>query len=330
MLNLEQMRIQIITPAKPGSLHGNMATALRWQSHLIAMGCTVDVLQSLNSEDCDTLIALHAQRSHDSIKKFRTLNPSGRIILIMTGTDIYRDMRVSAEVLDSLETANEVVVLQELALQSLPEQYKNKTRVIHQSVNISEQSLKLREQSLLDHKPKSNLLISVIGHLRDEKDPFCTVRALSHLPNNSAVKVLHLGQAMSEQYQIQAEEFMLKEARYEWLGQRTHEETMMYLAKSDIMVISSLMEGGAHVVSEAIGLGVPVIASFIDGNIGLLGAHYPAYYEAGSPKALAEQIMQVLKTPGYLSELAGFIQTRRSIVSQQTEFEKIKDLILSN
>jgi glycosyltransferase involved in cell wall biosynthesis len=52
-------------------------------------------------------------------------------------------------------------------------------------------------------------------------------------------------------------------------------------------VVSSRLEGGANVVSEAIVLGVPVLASRIPGNVGLLGRGYAGYYPTGDERALA-------------------------------------------
>ena len=53
------------------------------------------------------------------------------------------------------------------------------------------------------------------------------------------------------------------------------------------MVISSIMEGGANVLSEACVAGLPVIASNIPGNTGLLGKDYPGLFPPGDSAALA-------------------------------------------
>ena len=54
---------------------------------------------------------------------------------------------------------------------------------------------------------KEDFLVSVIGHLREEKDPFCVVRSLALLPTDSKITVTHLGQAMSPQMKDQATNF---------------------------------------------------------------------------------------------------------------------------
>ena len=65
------------------------------------------------------------------------------------------------------------------------------------------------------------------------------------------------------------------------------------------MVISSRMEGGANVVSEAIVLGVPVLASHIPGNVGLLGDDWPAYYPVGDTRALADLMVRAATSPDF-------------------------------
>lgn len=56
-------------------------------------------------------------------------------------------------------------------------------------------------------------------------------------------------------------------------------------------------------VSEAIVAGAPVIASRIAGNVGLLGADYPGYFEAGDTETLAGLLLQAETDYIFLAEL---------------------------
>ena len=76
--------------------------------------------------------------------------------------------------------------------------------------------------------------------------------------------------------------------RYRWLGDRTRGQVWRLMARSRAMVLSSEMEGGANVISEAAVAGLPVIASAIPGSLGLLGDDYPGYYPVADEQALAE------------------------------------------
>jgi len=52
------------------------------------------------------------------------------------------------------------------------------------------------------------------------------------------------------------------------------------------------MEGGAHVVMEAVASGTPVLASRIDGKLGMLGADYAGYFPWGDAEALAALLLR--------------------------------------
>jgi glycosyltransferase involved in cell wall biosynthesis len=64
------------------------------------------------------------------------------------------------------------------------------------------------------------------------------------------------------------------------------------------------MEGGAHVVIEAIRSGTPVLASRIDGNLGLLGDDYPGCSTWGDDAALAALLEQARDDPAMLPACA--------------------------
>jgi glycosyltransferase involved in cell wall biosynthesis len=63
------------------------------------------------------------------------------------------------------------------------------------------------------------------------------------------------------------------------------------MAKADLLLHTSAMEGGALVIAEAFGQGLPVVASRIPGHLGILGDDYPAYFTQGDAEDLARQIM---------------------------------------
>jgi hypothetical protein len=149
-----------VTPAPAGSLHGNRITALRWQGFLEELGYSVEVTESWSGGDADLLVALHAYRSHQSIVAFKKQYPSRPIVLILTGTDIYRDIENHSEVIQSMEIADQLIVLQSSAVDSVPAHLRHKVQVIYQSVEIDID----RENG--DSATKEDFLVSVIGHLR--------------------------------------------------------------------------------------------------------------------------------------------------------------------
>ena len=292
-------------------------TALRWQGFLEELGYSVEVTESWSGEDAGVLIALHAFRSHQSIVQFKKRYPGRPIVLILTGTDLYRDMQNHSEVLQSMEMADQLIVLQSSALDSIPPSFRYKAQVIYQSVEID----------LTDPIAKEDFLVSVIGHLREEKDPFCVARSLPLLPSDSKINVQHLGQAMNSQMEDLARNFNATLDRYQWIGEVSHTDALRLLSQSRLMIISSLMEGGAHVVSEAIALGIPVIASDIPGNRGLLGEDYPAYYPKGDERALANLLYRSEIMPSFYVSLQKHIGLRKELIKPAREKQSIQEMV---
>lgn len=318
LLPARSMELAIVTPAPPGSQHGNRNTALRWCRHFEALGHRVRVDTRWDGAPADLLIALHARRSHDSLARWKAVHPERPAVLVLTGTDVYRDIHVDASAQRSLELADRLVVLQERALDDLSEAQRRKTVVIHQSVG-----------SRLRRAPRRGpTVITVIGHLREEKDPFRAALALRHL-DGDAIRIVHLGAAMSQPMAREARRRMRADARYRWLGELPHAHAMRWLAGCHAMVISSRMEGGAHVVSEAIAIGVPVLASRIPGNVGLLGTDYRGYYPAEDDRALAALISRTAEEPAFRARLARQVRARRPLVSVAREREALASLIES-
>ncbi len=309
------MKIRIVTPAPPGSRHGNRNTALRWAAHLRALGHRVGVDTEWRGAGADALIALHARRSHASIAAWKKAHPGRALVLALTGTDLYRDIRTDADAKASLELADRMVVLQSEGLHELKARHRRKTAVIHQSV---------RPVGRLQ-PPRGHFLVTVIGHLREEKEPFCAARALRHLEGE--VRIVQLGKALSTKMAAEARTFMKADARYRWLGELPHGAAMRWLARSHAMVISSRMEGGAHVVSEAIAAGVPVLASRIPGNIGLLGGRYRGYFRLGDERALARLIDRMRRDHRFAASLEKGVKARRALVRPATERRALRALL---
>ena len=291
---------------------------MRWQNFLEELGYAVVITESWSGADSAMLIALHAYRSHSSMMEFHKNHPDKPIVLVLTGTDLYRDMAVHAEVVHSMEIADKLIVLQSAALESIPLHLRYKAQVIYQSVSVD----------MAPSIASSDFQITVIGHLREEKDPFCIARSLPFIPADSKISVLHLGMAMDAHMERAARGYNESLERYQWIGEVSHADALKMLSKSRLMVISSRMEGGAHVVSEAIALGIPVIASDIPGNTGLLGDDYLGYYPVGNDDALASLLYRCETMPDFYLALKKQIDLRRDLISPQREKQSIQELMI--
>jgi putative glycosyltransferase (TIGR04348 family) len=256
------------------------------------------------------MLALHARRSHPSIRAF----PAGKLLVVaLTGTDVYRDIHESPEARESLELAQRLIVLQPRAALELPARLRKKVRVVVQSCS-----------SVLRHEPVARKFrICVIGHLRAEKDPLRVLYCLPYLPLDlpqwDGLEVIHLGAPLDPALEAEAKAGMAREPRYRWLGSVPHARALRWLASSHAMVISSRMEGGANVVCEALRIGVPVLASRIPGNLGLLGTGYAGYFEVGDERALAALIRRAAADAGFYGKLKSQVRPLRGMVSPRAE-----------
>ena len=274
------MRIGIVTPAPARSSYGNRITAVRWAKILKRLGHRVSISQQFNGEAMDALIALHARRSHQSIKQFRREYPEHPIVVALTGTDVYRDLERDHLARESLELATRIVALQPKAVERLNASLSSKTRIIFQSVEKS-------AQSASNLPVRSSFDVCVIAHLRPVKDPFRAVMAARLVPGSSRIRILQIGGAITNSMAVRARAEAQRNPRYQWLGELSRSRVHRVLAKCSVCVISSRIEGGANVLSEAIVAGVPVLASRIDGNVGILGDDYPGLFNVDDTSDLA-------------------------------------------
>lgn len=210
----------------------------------------------------------------------------------MTGTDVYLDLPRSALARRALDAADGIVALQERAVRELPRALRAKARTIHQSVP--------RQRG--GRTPRDGLVV-VLGHLRPVKDPFRAALASRLLPEGSAMRIVHAGEARTETMRGRAEHETARNPRYRWIGPLPRHRARSLLAGSGALVISSLAEGGAHVIGEAAVAGVPVLASRIPGNLGLLGPSYPGYFPPRDTRALARLLATLERDRAFRTRL---------------------------
>jgi len=260
-------------------------------------------------QPADVLIALHARRSHVSIDAFHRAYPGRALVVVLTGTDLYRDLPRSREARRSLALATRIVVLQDDAKRRLAPALRRKTQVVYQS----------SDAQAFHSPPRDRFRIVVVGHLREEKDPFRAVAALGALAPKSRIELVQVGDALTPAMARTARAWMRREPRYRWIGGRPHAAALGWIARSQLLVVSSLMEGGANVICEAARIGTPVVASRISGNIGMLGRGYPGFFPVGDSAALARRIARAASERRYLRRLETALRARRALFSPRAE-----------
>lgn len=280
-------RIVIVSPALADANNGNWQTARRWQ-HLLAPA-PVRIVRQWPDEQAsaqDTvMLALHARRSAASIQAWAerhgaSANVPG-LAVVLTGTDLYSDIAQYQDAQHSLQLASRLVVLQDLGAQALPAALRGKTQTIFQSTTARQTLVKSRQR----------VGAVMVGHLRGVKDP-ATLWAAARLLTGAGVAIDHLGEALEPALGEQALATASACPHYRWLGGQAHEAARRRIQRAHVLVHTSRMEGGAHVIMEAVRSGTPVLASRIDGNVGMLGADYPGYFEPGDAAGLAQLLLR--------------------------------------
>src|SRR6516164_926762 len=132
------MKIIVITPPGPSTRTGNAIAALRWARILRSLGHRVTIATDYEDEPADAMVAIHAWRSAEAVRRFKIHYPERPLILQLSGTDIYQYINEDPEPTQrSLELADRLVALNSLAWRVVPNRFRKKLRVIFQSARRS-------------------------------------------------------------------------------------------------------------------------------------------------------------------------------------------------
>ena len=305
----------IVTPGTRDANNGNWRTAARW-AQMIGGRYRVIVQTAWTREPADVLVALHARRSAASVERFHA--ETGRpVAVVLTGTDLYRDLAAGGDTARSLDLASRIVVLQDDAPRLLKPAWRRKCDVVFQSAP----SIRHRQFR------GETLRCAIVGHLREEKDPLTVIRALECLPPQIDIRVRHIGGALDARLASAARAFARRDPRYRYAGALPHGLTRAAIAASDLLIHPSLMEGGANVIVEAVTAGTPVVASRISGNIGMLGRGYPGYFDVGDAQGLARLLGRCASQRAFLATLQAACDGRKALFRPAAETRAIRALV---
>ncbi len=313
------MKIILITPATKQSKAGNRTTAVRWARLLRDIGHRVIIQSDWDGTPADMMVAIHAWRSASSIESFHQQRPGCPLVVLLSGTDIYRFQHSHAEqTLGSMARADALVCLHELVHEAIPQHFQQRLHVIHQS------ALPLKRPR---SPSKRTFDVCVIGHLREEKDALRSAYAVRKLAADSRLRVIHLGKAHDDEWARAARAEMKINSRYQWRGEVGAWRVRQEFVKTHVMVLSSIMEGGANVISEAVVADVPIIASKIAGNVGLLGKDYPGYYPPKDTDGLRALLERAESDPGFIQQLNEHGARRKQLFVPEREREQWNALL---
>ena len=313
-----------MTPALADANNGNWQTARRWARMLgaayrvrLARDWPSDVVPDRAPGDDDLMIALHARRSAAAVAAWRASGPGRPLLLALTGTDLYRDIRTDACAQRSLALADRLVVLNQLGAAALPTALRAQCRVLLQSCPAM----------VAVPKTARHLRALMVGHLRDEKDPQTYFRAARRLAGRADILLDHVGSSLAPALGDEAAALTLALPRYRWLGGLAHGAARRRIQHAHLLVHPSRLEGGAHVVIEAMRSGTPVLASHIAGNVGLLGEDYGGYFAPGDDAALATLLQACRDDADMLPRLQHQIAARAALFAPAAEAATLHGLV---
>jgi putative glycosyltransferase (TIGR04348 family) len=303
--------VLIVTPYAAQANNGNWRTAARWARFLRDRYRVIVQARPAPPQlaEADCLVALHARRSHDAIRAWRDRYPDRPVLVVLTGTDLYRDLPGDADACDSLAIADRLIVLQEEGVHALPREHRQKARVVYQSASALQAV----------RKPNTRFNCIFVGHLREEKDPMTVLHAWEGVPQGLPVHLMLVGGALDHALTARTRAFQAGEPRVRWLGARPHGWTRQAIKRAHLLIISSRMEGGANVIVEAVTCGTPVLASHVPGNVGMLGRGYHGYFPPGSHSRLAQLVLRCRDDAQFYRSLMRDCRARRALFAPSRE-----------
>ena len=281
--------------------------------------CRIGIAQHWNGVPCELLIALHARRSAPSIAAWAAAHPDRPLVVVLTGTDLYRDIRTDASAQRSLQQATHLVVLQEQGMFALDAALRAKCSVIYQSAP---------KLAAVD-PPRRVLRVVNVGHLRDEKDPETFMRAALRLADRRDLRFEQIGAALDPRFEAAARRTAAACPTYRWCGALAPGTARQRIRRAHLLANCSVMEGGAQVILEAACSGTAVVASRIPGNVGMLGVGHAGWFEVGDDAGLARLVERAADAPEFLIRLRAQTVARAPLFDPAEEAARLIQLVRS-
>ncbi len=316
---MHRPEVLLVTPALAAANNGNWQTARRW-ARLLSPAYRVTLTDRADAAQitrADVMLALHARRSAPSIQDWRAAHPTRPLVVVLTGTDLYRDIATDADAQRSLAWADRLVVLNTHGARALPASLRPRARVVLQSCAAR----------MPLAKPERHLRAVMVGHLRDEKDPHTFWRAAERLRGRPDVRLDHIGGALDAALGAEVQVLAARLPQFRWLGPLPHAQTRRRIQQAHLLVHPSRLEGGAHVVIEALRSGTAVLASAIDGNTGILGDEHPGLFAPGDDAALAALLERCRDDPSMLPALRAAGDHRAPLFAPEAEAVALQALL---
>jgi glycosyltransferase involved in cell wall biosynthesis len=166
-----------------------------------------------------------------------------------------------------------------------------------------------------------------VDNLRDEKDPLTLLRAAVRLAERRDIRITPIGYALDPTLGDAVRRACTAAPSLRWLGGLPRTLTREHIQRSQLLVNTSRMEGGAHVILEAAQSGCAVAASRIAGNVGMLGPGHEGLFELGDDAQLARLIERAADERAFLVRLRDQTLARADLFEPAEEQRRLRALI---
>lgn len=333
------MDIILVTAAPPGSEFGSETTAIRWETNLQNLGHRVEVTyaygkgrETYAKPSNDLMIAIGARECDDAITAFKEEDDSRPVVVALNGNDVYLGLDRWPEVAKNMEIADRLVVFEPRAVDELPRKYRDRTHVIYQAVELPERGIEAIPEPPLREERQSQrdrFEVCVANHIEEHKDPLRTALAARLLNEESKIFITHIGRVLDPRWETHVRRESQNNPRYDWLGEVPWSRCLQFIKRADLVSVSSTIESGGNVQSEAIVLGTPLIASRIPGNVGILGEEYPGLFDPKDEEELARMLGSAESDSRFYNDLLRHGTELKSNFSMEKERESWKKLFQS-
>jgi glycosyltransferase involved in cell wall biosynthesis len=212
---------------------------------------------------------------------------------------------------------------------------QDRCRLIRNGVEILEPQVPRNEWRAKHGFGDKQILVSMVANITSAKGHVTLLKAWrlvldSIAPENPEPMLLLVGRegnAVSNVRKV-IDDLGLNSAVH-LLGQV--KDIASHLNAIDLFVFSSQKEGCPNAVLEAMGAGLPVVASDIDGTRDALGGDYEFLFEPGNPQECARMISALLSSPEECVRLGALNKQRvEALFSTERMCQETIDAILGN
>lgn len=324
---MNTIKVTLFSPFSIGPTRGNITTVRRIAEHLPQTCCQVSVLplDSVQPAERQTFLSnvppdlLHAFHAHHAGPAAR--DAARRLgvpyIVTITGSDLFEpELRCHESTRLAIQDAAAVTCFDQLVAHELAGAFPEIAEIIY----VIPQGVARLPCSHDYPRRENEFTILLPAAMRPVKGITTAIDALAPLAADfPSIRLLLAGGEIDHEYSKKVREMVATLPWVEMLGEVKHQRMGDLFAASDLVLNSSIFEGGmANTLLEAMIIGRPVLARDVLGNRSLINHARNGWLYNGD-EDLRKLVIMMLDNPGLLIEIG---EAGRNFVEQNCSAEK--------